>query len=133
MRRHIDRAGAEEECDLREGVVGNVNQAALDAGRCQQRDTKDDVGKLADGRIGQPRFQVVLAQRHGGGNQNGDRDKVGCWQAEIEGAHRVHAEDIEHDANGGEYADLHDRDARAAARSPASARPLRSAASCATA
>ena len=36
--------------------------------------------------------------------------KVSGGQAEVERLHRIHAEDVKHDADGGEHADLDDRD-----------------------
>ena len=86
VRGDIDGAGAEEQGDLGKGVVGDVDDPALDSGRGQQRHTQDDVGELADRGVGQPRLQVVLAQGDDRGRQNGERNEVGRGDAQVEGA-----------------------------------------------
>jgi len=84
VRRHVDRAGAEEERDLGERVRCDVEEAAGDADRVEQRDAEDDVRELADGGVGQPRLQVVLRERDDRADQNRDRNEVRRGQPEME-------------------------------------------------
>jgi hypothetical protein len=62
------------------------NQSALDAGGRQQRHAEDDVGELADGGVGEPRLEVVLAQRDDGRDEDRDGDEVRGGQPEVERA-----------------------------------------------
>ena len=59
--RDVDGAGAEEQRDLSGGMHGDLQPAADDAGRRRERRAENDIGELADGRIGEPRLQIVAA------------------------------------------------------------------------
>ena len=79
---------------------------AFNAGGREQRYAEDDVGKLADRRIGEPRLQVVLAQGDHRRCNNRERHKVGGGQPKVKGLHAFDTEHVEHDADGGEDADF---------------------------
>ena len=72
----MQRAGGEEQGDLRHGMGGDVDDGADDGERVEQRGAKDDVGELADGRIGEPPLEVVLAQRDQRGDDDGEAGDI---------------------------------------------------------
>jgi len=90
-------------------VVGNVDQPALDAAGGQEGDAEDDVGKLADRGVGQPRLQIIFTQGDDRGDQDGKGDEIGGGDAQVQSGHGVDPEDVKHHPGGGEDPDLDHR------------------------
>ena len=107
MRRYVNGTGAKEQCDLRNGVVGDVRDSTLHASGIQKRCTQNDVGELADGRERQPRFQIVLAECEKRCSQDRHRSS---YQSELvcsELAHRIQAKNKKKNTKRRKNAGLH--------------------------
>ena len=64
VRLHIDGTGNKEQCDLARRVHDDVKRSACGRHLRCDRGAKNDIGQLADRRIGKPRFQIILGDRH---------------------------------------------------------------------
>ena len=58
-------AGTEEGSDLHQRMKDQMRDRTRHSKRCHQRAAKQDIGKIADGRIGQPSFKMRFLQRPG--------------------------------------------------------------------
>ncbi len=102
-----DRARAEEEGDLADRMRRNVQARAEHAVVISERGAEHDVGELRDGRIRQPRLEVVFGERderaHGqreGGHPHQPHRRAGAGE-QIEPKH------VDDDLEDGEDAGLH--------------------------
>ena len=99
---HIDRAGAEEQGDLANGVHDDVHRGARDASGGSKHGAQHHIAKLTNGRVGQPRLEVVLAHGDEGGEGQGEcRDP----HNKVAGAglgKEVDSQYIDHDLGNGE-------------------------------
>ena len=59
----VNGSGGKEERDLRDGVRGDMERGADDRDRRESADAENDIGKLANRRVGEPAFQIVLPER----------------------------------------------------------------------
>jgi len=105
---NVDGTGTEEQGDFGEAVVDNVDQSALDTWCGKQCHTHNNIGELADCRIRQPRFQIILGKGDDGSDDHGEADKIGGGDAEIQGMHGIGTEHVQHDPGCAEHSDLDD-------------------------
>src|SRR5690606_40027411 len=108
VRRGVDRARAEEQGDLRGGVVDDVQRAPGGGDVVREGGREDDVGELAHRRVREPFLEVVAGDGDEAGAEQRDggdpRHRFG-GAGEVEGAE---AEDVDRDLEHGEDARLHD-------------------------
>ena len=98
----MERAGGEEERDLGDRVGGDVDGGTEDRHRRQEGGAEDDIGELADGRISEPALEIVLAERHQRGDDDGEAGDIDQPVAGVGGGQRLDAEDIDDDLEDGE-------------------------------
>ncbi len=104
-----DGAGAKEQGDLAEGVHRDLQSTPGDPGGIGEHCPQDHVGQLADRRIGEPRLQIVLGQRHQRGEQDGDGGDIGERRAGSAAGDQLEAEHVDHDLQDREHAGLDHR------------------------
>ncbi len=109
VRGHQDRAGAEEQRDLAEGVHGDVHARADDAPGVGQHRTEHDVRKLTDRRVGESRLEVVFAHGNHRSEDDGGTGHVGDPATRADVGQQVDAEDVDRHLEDGEHAGLDHR------------------------
>ncbi len=85
----------------------DVNDSADHRDRRQQNRAQHDVGELADGRIGEPRLQVVPREGVDRRHDDRERNQIGRGDTEAQLPHQLDAEDMENYSQYAEYAHLH--------------------------
>ena len=103
---HIDGTGDKEQGDLADGMHDDMKRRALGRHLRRDRRAENDVGQLADRRIGKPRFQVILGDGHAARGENGeagrpDKPGRGAGVGKI-----IDAEDIDRDRQQREHTRL---------------------------